>query len=291
MHKFIGTGVALITPFKNDLSIDFDALEKLVEYNISNGINYFVINGTTGESATITHEEKQQLVHFISKVNNSRLPLVLGVGGNSTAQVVHELQTSDLSQIDAILSVAPYYNKPTQEGLYQHFKTISEASPKPVIMYNVPGRTSKNMEPRTTLRLAHNFDNIIAIKEAGNNVQQYLELIKNKPKGFHVISGDDDLALNVVLAGASGVISVIGQGFPKEFSSLINLGLAGKNKEAYELHYRLMDVINLIFSENNPAGIKAVLHALKITNNTVRLPLVEASDSLQNKIINFIRNF
>lgn len=291
MQKFIGTGVALITPFKNDLSIDYDALEKLVEYNITNGINYLVINGTTGESATITHEEKQQLVHFISKVNNSRLPLVLGVGGNNTAQVVHELQTSDLSQIDAILSVAPYYNKPTQEGLYQHFKTISEASPKPVIMYNVPGRTSKNMEPRTTLRLAHNFDNIIAIKEAGNNVQQYLELIKNKPKGFHVISGDDDLALNVVLAGASGVISVIGQGFPKEFSSLINLGLAGKNKEAYELHYRLMDVINLIFSENNPAGIKAVLHALKITNNTVRLPLVGASDSLQNKIINFIRNF
>ena len=291
MQKFIGTGVALITPFKNDLSIDFDALEKLVEYNISNGINYLVINGTTGESATITHEEKQQLVHFISKVNNSRLPLVLGVGGNNTAQVVHELQTSDLSQIDAILSVAPYYNKPTQEGLYQHFKTISEASPKPVIMYNVPGRTSKNMEPSTTLRLARNFDNIIAIKEAGNNVQQYLELIKNKPKEFHVISGDDDLALNVVLAGASGVISVIGQGFPKEFSSLINLGLEGKNKEAYELHYRLMDVINLIFSENNPAGIKAVLHALKITNNTVRLPLVEASDSLQNKIINFIRNF
>ncbi|MCH2218136.1 MAG: 4-hydroxy-tetrahydrodipicolinate synthase [Flavobacteriales bacterium] len=291
MQKFIGTGVALITPFKNDLSIDYDALEKLVEYNITNGINYLVINGTTGESATITHEEKQQLVHFISKINNSRLPLVLGVGGNNTAQVVHELQTSDLSQIDAILSVAPYYNKPTQEGLYQHFKTISETSPKPVIMYNVPGRTSKNMEPRTTLRLAHNFDNIIAIKEAGNNVQQYLELIKNKPKGFHVISGDDDLALNVVLAGASGVISVIGQGFPKEFSSLINLGLEGKNKEAYELHYRLMDVINLIFSENNPAGIKAVLHALKITNNTVRLPLVEASDSLQNKIINFIRNF
>ncbi len=291
MQKFIGTGVALITPFKNDLSIDYDALEKLVEHNITNGISYLVINGTTGESATITNEEKQQLVYFISKVNNSRLPLVLGVGGNNTAQVVHELQTSDLSQIDAILSVAPYYNKPTQEGLYQHFKTISEASPKPVIMYNVPGRTSKNMEPSTALRLAHDFDNIIAIKEAGNNVQQYLELIKNKPEGFHVISGDDDLALNVVLAGASGVISVIGQGFPKEFSSLINLGLAGKSKEAYKLHYRLMDVINLIFSENNPAGIKAVLHALKITNNTVRLPLVEASDSLQNKIIDFIHNF
>ena len=291
MQKFIGTGVALITPFKDDLSIDFDALRRLVEFNITNGIDYLVINGTTGESATITREEKQQLVHFISEVNNKRLPPVLGIGGNNTAQVVHELKTSDLSQIDAILSVAPYYNKPTQEGLYQHFKTVSLASPKPVIMYNVPGRTSKNMDPKTTLRLANDFDNLIAVKEAGNNVQQYLTLIKNKPKGFLVISGDDDLALNVVLAGASGVISVIGQGFPKEFSSLINFGLEGKNIEAYELHYRLMEVIDLIFSENNPAGIKSVLHALNITSDTVRLPLVKASELLQKKIIDFVRKF
>lgn len=291
MQEFVGTGVALVTPFKEDKSIDFDALGKLVEFNISNGINYLVINGTTGESATITSDEREQLVAFIADINKGRLPLVLGIGGNNTLAVVEELKSTNLSQIDAILSVAPYYSKPTQEGLYQHFKVVAEASPKPVIVYNVPGRTSKNMEASTTIRLANDFDNIIAVKEAGNNVQQYLELIKNKPKGFHVISGDDDLALNVVLAGASGVISVIGQGFPKEFSSLIQLGLEGKNREAYELHYRLMDVINLIFEENNPAGIKSVLKTKNIISDEVRLPLVPVSDDLQQRIADFVRNF
>lgn len=291
MQEFVGTGVALVTPFKEDKSIDFDALGKLVEFNISNGINYLVINGTTGESATITSDERKQLVAFIADVNKGRLPLVLGVGGSNTLAVVEELKSTNLSQIDAILSVAPYYSKPTQEGLYQHFKVVAEASPKPVIVYNVPGRTSKNMEASTTIRLANDFDNIIAVKEAGNNVQQYLELIKNKPKGFHVISGDDDLALNVVLAGASGVISVIGQGFPKEFSSLIQLGLEGKNREAYELHYRLMDVINMIFEENNPAGIKSVLKTKNIISDEVRLPLVPVSDDLQQRIADFVRNF
>ncbi len=291
MQQFFGTGVALVTPFKEDKTIDFDGLRNLVNFNVDNGIDYLVINGTTGESATITKEEKIQLVDFIAEVNQGRVPLVLGIGGNNTYAVVDELKTADLSKIDAILSVAPYYSKPTQEGLYQHFKAVSEASPKPVIMYNVPGRTSKNMEPTTTLRLARDFDNLIAVKEAGNNVQQYLELIKNKPEDFLIISGDDDLALNVVLAGAAGVISVIGQGFPKEFSSLINLGLKGKNKEAYELHYRLMDAISLIFSENNPAGIKSVLNARGIIQNELRLPIVPASESLQKKIANFIDNF
>ena len=291
MQEFLGTGVALVTPFKEDKSIDFDALGKLVEFNISNGINYLVINGTTGESATITAEEKKQLVSFIADVNKGRLPLVLGIGGNNTLSVVEELKSADLSQIDAILSVAPYYSKPTQEGLYQHFKAVAETSVKPVIVYNVPGRTSKNMEASTTIRLANDFDNIIAVKEAGNNVQQYLELIKNKPEDFLIISGDDDLALNVVLAGAAGVISVIGQGFPKEFSSLIELGLEGKNKEAYELHYRLMDVIGLIFEENNPAGIKSVLKARNIISDEVRLPLVPASDDLQQRIADFVKNF
>ncbi len=291
MQKFVGTGVALVTPFKEDKSIDFEALAALVEFNISNGINYLVINGTTGESATISTEEKKELVSFISGINKGRLPLVLGIGGNNTANIIEELQSADLSEIDAILSVAPYYSKPTQEGLYQHFKAVSKASPKPVIVYNVPGRTSKNMEPSTTLRLARDFDNIIAVKEAGNNVQQYLELIKNKPEDFLIISGDDDLALNVVLAGAAGVISVIGQGFPKEFSSLIQLGLEGKNKEAYDLHYRLMDAISLIFEENNPAGIKAVLKARKIISDEVRLPLVPASEDLQDRISEFVNNF
>jgi 4-hydroxy-tetrahydrodipicolinate synthase len=204
MTKFVGTGVALITPFKEDLSIDFDALGKLVEYNIVNGTEYLVISGTTGESVTITSEEKKQLIAFVTKKNNGRLPLVLGIGGNNTAAVIKEIESTDLSSIDAILSVSPYYSKPTQEGIYQHFKTIALATTKPIILYNVPGRTASNMLPETTLRLAKEFDNIIAVKEAGNNVQQYLELLRHKPKDFHIISGDDDLALGIALAGGSG---------------------------------------------------------------------------------------
>lgn len=290
MQKFIGTGVALITPFKKDLSVDFLALMKLVEFNIINGVDYLVINGTTGESATISKEERLKIIDVVVTTNQGRLPLVLGIGGNNTASIIEEILSEDLSHIDAILSVAPYYNKPTQEGFYRHFEAIALASPKPIILYNVPGRTSKNMVPTTTLRLAKNFENIVAVKEAGNNVQQYLELIKNKPKDFLIISGDDDLALNVVLAGASGVISVIGQAFPEDFSTLIRLGLNGKNKEAYEIHFKLMEVINLIFSENNPAGIKTVLEALNLTTSEVRLPLVKASEELQKEIINFVKN-
>jgi len=290
MQKFVGTGVALVTPFKKDLSIDFTALSKLVEYNLANGVDYLVINGTTGESVTVSKEERQRIVDVIVSVNKGRVPLVLGLGGNNTSAVIAEILSSDLTHIDAVLSVAPYYSKPTQEGFYQHFKAIALASPKPIILYNVPGRTSKNMDSQTTLRLASDFNNIIAVKEAGNNVQQYLELIKNKPKDFLIISGDDDLALNVVLAGASGVISVIGQAFPKEFSTLIRLGLQGKNKEAYKLHYKLMDIISMIFSENNPSGIKAVLQCLGITSNEVRLPLVKASEKLQKEITNFVTN-
>ena len=290
MQKFVGTGVALVTPFKKDSSIDFTALSKLVEFNIANGVDYLVINGTTGESVTVSKEERQRIVDVIVSVNKGRVPLVLGLGGNNTSAVIAEILSSDLTHIDAVLSVAPYYSKPTQEGFYQHFKAIALASPKPIILYNVPGRTSKNMDSQTTLRLASDFSNIIAVKEAGNNVQQYLELIKNKPKDFLIISGDDDLALNVVLAGASGVISVIGQAFPKEVSNLIRLGLQGKNKEAYKLHYKLMDIISMIFSENNPSGIKAVLQCLGITSNEVRLPLVKASEKLQKEITNFVTN-
>lgn len=290
MTQFVGTGVALITPFNADLSIDFDALERLVELNIENGTEYFVISGTTGESVTITSEEKKQLIKFIAKVNKGRLPLVLGVGGNNTAKVVEELKTSDLSDIDAILSVSPYYSKPTQEGLYQHFKAVAEATTKPIILYNVPGRTSKNMEPTTTIRLANDFDNIIAVKEAGNNVHQYLELLRTKPKDFLVLSGDDDLALGVALAGGSGVISVIGQALPKEFSEMIRLGIAGKAKEAYDVHFKLMPITGMIFSENNPAGIKAVLEALDISESHVRLPLVEASKELKKAIIEELSN-
>jgi 4-hydroxy-tetrahydrodipicolinate synthase len=291
MQKFIGTGVALVTPFKEDLSVDFAALRKLVNYNIDHGTNYLVINGTTGESGTITEEEKQEIIAVIVAENKGRLPLVLGVGGNNTATVVKELQTRDLTNIDGILSVAPYYSKPTQEGFYQHFKAISEATEKPIILYNVPGRTAKNMEPATTLRLANDFKNIVAVKEAGNNQQQYYDLIKNKPADFLIISGDDDLALGIVLAGGSGVISVIGQAFPKEFSTMIQLGLQGNNTAAFEIHYALMDIVALIFEENNPAGIKSVLEELSICSNAVRLPLVASSSELQSKIAKFVTNF
>jgi 4-hydroxy-tetrahydrodipicolinate synthase len=289
MTKFIGTGVALITPFNADLSIDFDALERLVEYNIENGTDYLVISGTTGESVTVTAEEKKQLITFIVKVNNGRLPLVLGVGGNNTVEVLEELKSTDFSKIDGILSVSPYYSKPTQEGIYQHFKAIAEVAPKPVILYNVPGRTSSNMSPETTIRLAKDFDNIVAVKEAGNNVHQYLELLRTKPEDFLVLSGDDDLALGVALAGGSGVISVIGQALPKEFSEMIRLGIAGKAKEAYDIHFKLMPITSLIFSENNPAGIKAVLNGLGISKPHVRLPLVEATDALKTKIVNELK--
>ena len=290
-NKFVGTGVALITPFNDDLSIDHKALEEIVAYNIENGTDYLVISGTTGESVTITAAEKKAITNTIIKANNGRLPLVIGIGGNNTAQVVEEIKNTDLSEMDAILSVSPYYSKPTQEGLYQHFKAVAEASPIPIILYNVPGRTAKDMAPETTLRLAKDFKNIIAVKEAGNNVHQYLQLLKNKPEDFLVLSGDDDLALGVVLAGGSGVISVLGQALPKDFTKMINLGLEGKAKEAYALHFKLMDMTALIFSENNPAGIKAVFQALKMCNANVRLPLVEATEELKQKIEEALKVF
>ena len=289
MTKFVGTGVALITPFKKDLSVDYYALTKLVEHNISNGVEYLVISGTTGESATITKDEKTEITAHIAKVNNGRVPLVLGIGGNNTLAIIEEIKTTDLSQIDAILSVSPYYSKPTQEGIYQHFKAISIVSPKPIILYNVPGRTSKNMLPETTLRLARDFENIIAVKEAGNDIGQYLELLRDKPEGFHIISGDDDLALSVALAGGSGVISVIGQALTKDFSEMIRQGIDGNAKEAFKTHFNLITITNLIFAENNPAGIKSVLDAIGISDPYVRLPLVEATESLKNSINNELK--
>ncbi|QXP74095.1 4-hydroxy-tetrahydrodipicolinate synthase [Tenacibaculum sp. AHE15PA] len=290
MQKFVGTGVALVTPFNEDLSVDFNALKKLVKFNIDNGTNYLVINGTTAESGTITVKEKEEIIKVIVSENNGVLPLVLGVGSNNTQTVIDELNSLDLSNIDAILSVAPYYSKPTQEGFYQHFKAISAVSTKPIILYNVPGRTAKNMEPATILRLANDFKNIIGVKEAAGSQQQYLELLKDKPEDFLIISGDDDLALGVVLAGGAGVISVIGQGLPKEFSKMIQLGLVGENKKAYKIHYQLMDIVNYIFEENNPAGIKSVLMKQGICLDEVRLPLVKATEELQTKISDFIDN-
>lgn len=291
MQEFVGTGVALVTPFNDDKLVDYDALERLVNFQIENGIDYLVVLGTTGEPATLTIEEQDKVIQKIIKVNKNRLPLVLGVGGNNTMAVSNALKTLNLSEFSAILSVSPYYNKPTQEGIYQHFKVISEASPLPIILYNVPGRTAQNMEPSTVIRLANDFKNIIAIKEAAGQLDQAKKLIEEKPDGFLVISGDDTIALSMTLAGGSGVISVIGQGIPKDFSRLIQLGLEGESEAAYKIQQKLEESIDLIFEEGNPAGIKSYLKTLNICNNEVRLPLVKATPALQKKINDFIESY
>ena len=284
MDALIGMGVALVTPFKKDGSVDHSALSNIVEFNIANGTDYLVISGTTAESATLTKKEKAAIIQTISNSNAGRLPMVIGIGGNNTAAVVEELENTDLSLFVAVLSVAPYYNKPTQEGLYQHFKAVAKACPIPVILYNVPGRTSKNMEPITSLRLANDIENIVAIKEAGNNPDQYRELIRKKPDDFLVISGDDDLVLDVILEGGSGVISVIGQALVSDFSKMIQMGLKGDSDAAKKIEKRVMPLIKLIFEENNPAGIKAVLNHMQLCEDFVRLPLVVATNTLKSKI-------
>ncbi len=284
MKSLIGTGVALVTPFNKDFSVDAAALKKIVNYQIDNGISYLVVLGTTAENATLSQEEKELVIQTVIEANNDRLPLVLGVGGNNTFEVVEELKIRDFSKFTAILSVSPYYNKPTQEGIYQHFKAISEASPISIILYNVPGRTASNMLPATVIRLANDFKNIIAIKEAAGDIVQAMKIIEHKPNDFLVISGDDMIALPMVLAGGSGVISVIGQGFPKEFSSLIQFGLERKVDQAYELQYQLAESIDLIFEQGNPGGIKEVLKSLGLSSNVVRLPLVNVSEDLAKRL-------
>ncbi len=288
MNQFKGTGVALVTPFKQDKSVDFDALERIVNFNIEEGVEYLVVLGTTGEATVLSETEKQAVINCITKVNNKRLPMVLGLGGNNTKEVIEKLATTDLSAFDAILSVSPYYNKPSQEGIYQHFKAVAEASSKPVILYNVPGRTASNMEPETIVRLANDFDNVIGVKEAAGDLVQAMKIIQTAPKDFLVISGDDMIALPMTLAGGAGVISVIGEGLPKEFSEMIRLGLADKGNEAYKIHYKIADAIDLIFEEGNPVGIKALFNKLGLCESTVRLPLVDATDVLVNKISKFI---
>ncbi len=287
MQSLIGTGVALVTPFKKDFSVDVDALRKIVNFQIDNGIDYLVILGTTGEPATLSKEEKELVIKTIVDTNNKRLPLVLGVGSFNTAEIISELKTRDFTDFDAILSVSPYYTKPTQEGIYQHFKKIAENSPLPVVLYNVPSRTGSNMTAETVIRLANDFKNIVAIKEAAGDIVQAMKLIQNKPAEFHVISGDDMIALPIVLAGGSGVISVIGEGFPKQFSDMIRLGLNRKTDEAYKLHYQIANAIDMIFEQGNPSGIKEVLKTLGFSENTVRLPLVNVDETLAVKLKNF----
>jgi len=290
MNKFFGTGVALVTPFNADKSVDVVGLEKLVKFQISSGINYLVVLGTTGEPATLNSEEKELVKNTIIKANNGELPLVLGIGGNNTAEVMEAVQQTDLSNFDAVLSVSPYYNRPTQEGIYQHFVAIAAVCPKPIIIYNVPSRTGANIEVETVVRLANDCPNIIAVKEAAGSMVQAMELIKETPADFMVISGDDAIALPITLAGGAGVISVIGQGLPKKFTKLIDLALQNDAKNSFTLQYQILDSIDLIFREGNPAGIKAMLRQLDICSDEVRLPLVKASEELYQKIETFIKN-
>jgi 4-hydroxy-tetrahydrodipicolinate synthase len=290
-NKFIGTGVALITPFNSDFSVDYNSLEKLVEFNILNGINYLVINGTTAESPTINSFERERIINTVVGVNNNRVPLVLGMGGNDTIRLTKEIISLDLTAISAILSVSPYYSKPTQEGIYQHYSYLAKNISKPIIMYNVPGRTSKNIIPNTILRLANEFESIIGVKEAGGKMSQYLELINNRPDDFLIISGDDDLALKSVTSGGDGVISVIGQAFPQMFSKMIDDGLNNNISSAESINNELCNIISLIFKENNPAGVKFVLSKLNLCNDVLRLPLMSVSKELRSQINEELNNF
>ena len=283
MDKLKGTGVALITPFTPDYQIDFDGLAKLVQFNIAGGVDYLVVNGTTAESATTTQEEKDQILAFIKKQVNGARPIVYGLGGNNTGQLLECIRETDFTGITAILSVSPAYNKPSQQGIYQHFIALADASPVPLILYNVPGRTASNMVAETTLRLARHA-NIRGIKEASGNLEQAMQIAKYKPEHFMLISGDDMLTLPMITFGAEGVISVLANAFPEKFSTLVRLGLAHDFPQASKLLFELLDLNPLMYEESNPVGIKAVLELLGICGATVRLPLVEASTALKNKL-------
>ena len=277
-------GVALITPFKSDESIDFEALARLVEHLVKNGTDYLVVCGTTAETPTLTEKEKEEVTRFVIQVNAGRLPIVLGMGGNNTKAIVEKLQSYDFSGIDAILSVTPYYNKPSQEGIYQHYKAIAEATTLPIVLYNVPGRTGVNMTAETTLRVARDFKNVVAVKEASGNITQMDDIIKNKPANFDVISGDDGITFPLITLGAVGVISVIGNAFPKEFSKMVRLALNGDYNNALTIHHRFTELIELLFVDGNPAGAKSILNAMGYIENKLRLPLVPTRITTFEKI-------
>lgn len=284
MKNLKGTGVALVTPFKSDKSVDVEALVKIVQFQIENGIDYLVVLGTTAESATLSEKEKSLVLKTVLEANQGKLAVVLGMGSNNTLSLVEEIKAQDFEGIDAILSVSPYYNKPTQEGIYQHFEAVANASEVPVILYNVPGRTSSNMEVSTVVRLANEFENIIGIKEAKGDIVQAMNLIKDTPEGFLVISGDDMITLPMILAGGAGVISVIAEGFPKLFSDMVRFGLEREADKAFKLHYQIAPAIDMIFEQGNPAGIKAVFEQRGLAANELRLPLVPVSEDLANRL-------
>lgn len=281
---FKGLGIALVTPFASDGSVDYDVLKNLLDYQLKNGADFFCILATTGETPTLTKDEKQKIKELVVEKVGDKVPILIGCGGNNTADVVNELQTADSSGIDGILSVCPYYNKPSQEGLYQHFKAIAGATNMPVVLYNVPGRTGVNLKAETTVRLARDCENIVAIKEASGSLEQVDEIIKNKPDGFDVISGDDALTFPMIACGAAGVISVIGNALPKEFSRMIRLEMKGEIESARKIHHKFTDLFNLLFVDGNPAGVKAMLHEMGMIENVLRLPLVPTRLTTMQKI-------
>lgn len=279
-----GMGVALITPFKEDESVDYTALSRLVDFQLRNGTDYLVVLGTTAETPTLTQEEQSKIIELVVSKVKGQIPLVLGVGGNNTRAVVEKLKNDDFTGIDAILSVVPYYNKPSQEGIYQHYKAIAEATRLPVILYNVPGRTGVNMTAETTLRLARDFDNVVGVKEASGNITQMDDIIKNKPKNFDVISGDDGITFPLITLGAVGVISVIGNAFPKEFSRMVRLALSGDYESALTIHHRFTELFELLFVDGNPAGVKSMLNMMGYIENKLRLPLIPTRITTYEKI-------
>lgn len=284
MSKFRGTGVAVVTPFKNDFSIDFAAFGRVINHVISGGIDYIVVMGTTGESVTLTKEEKNALISFAVESIDNRVPLVIGIGGNNTQEVISSIRQADLSSIDGILSVAPYYNKPNQRGLYQHFKAIATSCSVPVILYNVPGRTCSNISAETCLELAHKFDNIVAVKEASGDISHIMKIMRDKPENFSIISGDDLMTIPIISAGGSGLISVLANAFPKQSSTLVNHALQGDFKSARDMQFSLLEITELLFTEGNPAGVKMILNIMNICQNNLRLPLVPVSRATQTKI-------
>lgn len=284
MKKFQGTGVALVTPFSKNGKIDFKGLANLIELNIADGTEYLVTQGTTGETAVLSKEEKKEVIKFTVEHTADRVPVVAGFGGNNTAAVAQELETFDFAGIDAVLSVSPYYNKPTQNGIFEHYKVLAAASPKPIIIYNVPGRTSSNIEAGTTLKIANEIPNIIGIKEASGNFAQAMHLAKYRPENFLLISGDDNITLGLLAYGFDGVISVVGQAFPKIFSEMVRSGLRGDFAQARELHYKLNDITDMLFAEGNPGGVKYVLEILGVCENNLRLPLVPIGEELKMKL-------
>ena len=289
-QKFVGTGVAVTTPFKQDHSVDHDALKNHIQFLTEGGIDFLVILGTTGESVTLSDDEKKAVVNTVKEANQGTLPFVLGIGGNNTAAILDKIEKTDFKGIDGILSVAPYYNKPTQKGLYQHFKAIAEKSPVPVILYNVPGRTGKNIDPDTIVQLAKDFDNIVAVKEASASFTQAMHIIQKKPRDFTVVSGEDGITLPLMSIGIEGVISVVGNAFPKEWSTMINYARKNDFQSAREIHYKMINIIEKLFAEGNPAGIKCALYLKGIIKNHLRLPLVPVSKDLENEIKTLIDN-